>query len=573
MDRYNKNVMHMVNKMTLDQKIGALLTLGFAGTVVTNRVLDLVKTYHCGGFRLTPQGRGASANYVDPRTGKSVVHIKNDSGYKKGIGSPQCTAGEYKAVLNTLQEAARRRPLGIPLHLSTDQEGGESVNCGFPEVQLFPRSMGIRASGDSGYAYEAAKAVGRQCRAIGVTTLHSPNVDVNTDPANTEICARSYSDSAEEVAEYALQACRGFREAGIIATAKHFPGRGDSHVDAHFEVPVIHADADTLWNRELLPYRQLIAHKLIPSIMIAHTIYPALDPDHIATVSKRIITGLLRERMGFEGVITTDSMTMGGIATRYGVPQACALALEAGADLVLMKNQGSLVEETIEAIRTFVETGRISMEELDRKVYRILAMKYEYGLFHDSVNQPGELEKTLRDPQILRLSQDAAKKSVLVARDRRNLLPLSREEKILVVEQADLSRFVNLSCYPGILYQNCSRYNKNLVYLETGYVYDAEDLERIEKQIREFDTIILTNYFSKEKKPNTEIVKRIMAESGKKVILVTNTPYELTIPPEADTAVITFTTTVRNIEVVAAALFGEAQPEGEMPVSNGVSRE
>lgn len=564
----NKNVEHIIEKMTLDQKVGAVLTLGFGGTVVTARVLELIEKYHCGGFRLTPHGRSASANYVDPNTGKTVVSIKNDTGFKKGIPSPQCTAGEYKKLLLSLQERARRRPLGIPLHFSSDQEGGESVNCGFSEVQLFPRSMGVRAAGDSGYAYQVSNAVGRQCKAVGFTNLHSPNVDINVDPRNPEICTRAYSDKAEEVAEYALWACRGFRDAGIIATAKHFPGRGDSCVDAHFQVPVVSADEETLWNRELLPYRRLIEEDLIPSIMIAHSIYPALDPDNIATVSKKIITGLLREKMGFDGVITTDSMTMGGIATRYGVPQACAMALEAGADLVLMKSQGSFVEETISEIKKYIEMGRISLEELDNKVYRILNMKYTYGLFYPSAQEYEEPEATLRDPGILQLSKEAALKSVLIQRNRKQVLPLPKDKRILLIEQADLTRFVNLSCYPGILYQNCTRYASNLSYLETAYSYDEDDLKRIEEKISYFDTFIVTNYFTRGNRTNTEVVKKLIAMEGKTVILVTNTPYELTIPEAADTVILTFAPTVRNMEVVAKTLFGEIEPQGEMPVSN-----
>lgn len=568
MEKTNKNVINIVEKMTLDQKVGALLTLGFAGTVATGRIFEAIEKYHCGGFRLTPQGRSTGGNYVDPKTGKAVVSFKEDSGYKKGVPSPQCSAGQYKKVLESLQEAARKRPLGIPLHFSSDQEGGESVNCGFPEVQLFPRSMGVRASGDSGYAYEVSKAVGVQCKAVGFNCLHSPNVDVNTDPMNPEICARSYSDQAEEVAEYAEQACRGFKAAGMIATAKHFPGRGDSPVDAHFQVPVIDADKETLWNRELLPYRRLIEQDLIPCIMIAHTIYPALDPDNIATVSKKILTGLLRGEMRFKGVITTDSMTMGGIATRYGVAQACAMALEAGADLVLMKSQGSLVEETIAEIKSFIKDGRIPMEELDNKVYRVLSLKYEYGLFYSSRQDYEEPDQVLNDPGILKLSKDIALKSVLVSRNNAQALPLSKEENILLIEQADLQRFLNLSCYPGILYHNCEKYSSNITYLETEYTYDAEDLERIEKKMQDFDTIIVTNYFSRGRRSNTEKIEEMAAMKGKKVILVTNTPYELTIPKNADTVIVTFTTTVRNIEVVAGTLFGEMEPRGEMPVTN-----
>ena len=131
--------------------------------------------------------------------------------------------------------------------------------------------------------------------------------------------------------EYSEQTCRGFKEGGIVATGKHFPGRGHSAVDAHFQLPTIEVGRDVMMQRELLPYKNLIAKGLLPCIMIAHSVFPAFDPDNISTVSKKVITGLLREELGFEGVVTTDSMTMGAIASTYGVANACAMALEAGA--------------------------------------------------------------------------------------------------------------------------------------------------------------------------------------------------------------------------------------------------
>ena len=208
------------------------------------------------------------------------------------------------------------------------------------------------------------------------------------------------------------------------------------------------------------------------------------------------------------------------------------------------------------------------MEELDDKLYRILSMKYNYGFFHTTAADYEEPEKVLRDPGILAVSKEAALKSVLVARNDRGILPLSRDEKVLVIEQADLSRFTNLGCYPGILYQNCCNYGKEVSYLETAYTYDEDDLKRIDKAMEKCDTVVVTSYFTRGRKDNMDEIRKLAARKDKRVILVSNTPYELTIPKEADTVIVTFAATVRNIEVVAGTLFGEIRPEGEMPVSN-----
>ena len=374
-------IVNIITQMSEEQKIGALLTLGFTGTVVRPHIHDAIIKYHCGGLRLTPIAR-LFGSYVDPKSGKKIVDVTDTKGYKSEIPPPYPGAGQYARILDELSAAAASRPLSLPLHFSFDQEGGTSADFNFGGVNIFPKPMGIRAGGDPNFAYTVARALARQAKAVGFNWIHSPVLDVNTEPMNPEIYTRAYSDNAEVVAEYAAKTCEGLRDGNLIATGKHFPGRGHSAVDAHFEMPVIDVDKDTMMKRELLPYRELIRQDLLPSIMIAHSIFPAFDDVDIATVSKKILTGLLRDTLGFDGVITTDSMTMGGVAVRYGVANACALALEAGADLVLMKAENSLVGETVAKIQEFLKAGRISAGQLDEKVYRVLKLKYDYGLFN-----------------------------------------------------------------------------------------------------------------------------------------------------------------------------------------------
>lgn len=565
MKRDNQCINEIIGKMTLEQKIGALLTLGFCGTTPRQHIYDAILKYHCGGLRLTPSSR-LFGSYVDPKTGKNVVNVVDTKGYKAGVNPPAVTPSEYRDILAELQKTAQGRPLGLPLHFSFDQEGGTSADYRFGGVNIFPKPMGIRATGDPKLAYETAKAVSQQSLAVGFNWMHSPVLDVNNEPNNPEIYTRAYSDDAEEIAEYAEQSCRGFKEAGMIATGKHFPGRGASAQDAHFSIPQIDADWDTMWNRELLPYRRLIEKGLLPSIMIAHSIFPALDPDNVATVSPKILQGLLREKMGFEGVITTDSMTMGGIALRYGVANACAMALEAGADLVLMKAENSLVGETVDTIRSFVESGRISMEALDDKVYRVLNLKYEYGLFHAKAEQYDAPETYIHDARIQALSQLVAKKSILIQRDAEGVFPLNKEEKILVVEQMTQSPN-NIHWHPGMLFRHCLAGGANVEYLETDFDYAQEDKNAIEANLASYDTVIITSYYIRGKNGNAAYLEELFRKyADKKFILVTNTPYPLSIPKNARNILLTLATSPDNIKCTAKVLYGDMQPEGQYPV-------
>lgn len=564
MKRNDIFIKSLISKMDLDQKVGSLLTLGFSGTLARPHIYEAILKYNCGGLRLTP-GIRLFGSYVDPKSGNRVVDVVDSKGYKRGLNPPYPTASGYKSILDELKKAAASRPLSLPLHFSFDQEGGTSADFNFGGVNIFPKPMGLRATGDPGLAYRVAKAVCMQSRAVGFNWIHSPVLDINVDPENPEIYTRAYSDRVEDVIEYAEMSCRGFRDGGLVATGKHFPGRGASAGDAHFEIPVVNVDKDTLLHRELLPYQVLFEKGLLPAVMVAHSVFPAIDGDDVATVSKKVVTGLLREKLQFDGVICTDSMTMGGIALRYGVSGACVRALEAGADLVLLKAENGLVGETFHAVKHAAETGEIGEKDLDEKVGRVLSLKYEYGMFYPDPGNTESPETVIRNRGIVELSRLTAKKSVLVARDRKKLLPLTRSGKILVIEQ--IGKTPNdLFWHPALLYENCARYNGNADYLETTFTYDPEDRQNILDAVKDYDTIVITSYYLRGRRSNVEFISRLLQDKTKNYVVVTNTPYRISIPDGADTVVLTFATSPRNIESTAGTLFGEIRPEGEWPL-------
>ncbi len=553
----------LIQEMTLEQKIGATLTLGFAGTVPRKHIYEWITKYHCGGLRLSPIFR-KFGNYVNPLTGETVVDLTSVDKVKDQA-PPYMNGSDYKEILDELKEVAAKRPLGLPLHFSFDQEGGTSADYNFGGVNLFPKPMGLRASNDPSLAYEVAKAVSEQSLAVGFNFLHSPVLDVNVEPKNPEIYTRAYSDDATLVTEYAIASCKGLKEAGMIATGKHFPGRGDSPVDAHYELPVIDVDKETLKQRDLLPYRALIDKDLLPSIMIAHSIFPALDKDHVATVSKKIITGLLREEMGYKGVITTDSMTMGALAKRYGIANACAMALEAGCDLVLMKAENELVEETFQTIRDFVMEGRIPEEDLNKKVERILKMKMEYGMFEtrNQDNRPEEVNNRIRESG---LARRAALGATLPLRGSMKL-PLPKEGKTLIIEQINKNVPNDKYWHYGYLYQKCMQTGANVDLFEIDYMVSEEDTKTVMEAAGNYDYIVLTNFYVRSRTANNELVKELQKACPGKVIVINNTPYLLSAPENMENVITTLATTPENLQVVADMLYGETKPKGTWPLS------
>jgi beta-N-acetylhexosaminidase len=299
--------------------------------------------------------------------------------------------------------------------------------------------------------------------------------------------------------------------------------------------------------------------------MLAHSIYPAIDPDDVSTVSKKLITGLLREKMGFNGVITTDSMTMGGLATRYGVPQACAMTLAAGTDLVLMKAQNELVPQTFNAIKQFVEEGKITEEDLDAKLTRIFSMKMEYGLFETDPKQETPTE-VVNDTSLTDLARTVAAQSLLTLKDTGNMLPLSREEPFLLVEQETTKR-AHLLQHSGMMFKECLAYNPNLAFCETAFGYDEDDKARLDQSIQNYDTVVFTCFYDRaDACPAEHINALAMTYPEKNFIVFTNTPFAFSCPENADTIFCTFSVGPESLKAAARLLFGEAEPKGQFPV-------
>jgi len=326
-------------------------------------------------------------------------------------------------------------------------------------------------------------------------------------------------------------------------------------------------DFDTLWNRDLLPYRHLIERDLLPSIMLAHTIYPAVDPDLIATVSKKVVTGLLRDKMGYNGVITTDSMTMGAVATRYGVPEACAMSLAAGSDLLLMKAQNDLVGETFRTIKSYVLDGKISEADLDQKITRIFSLKQHLGLF--DVEAPRESPDDLvTDIRIKETEREIAEKCCMVLQQAPGVLPLATDKRFLLVEQVSTER-ANRWQFPGMMFKEATDFNRFTAFLEVGFSFDAEDKQRIRDLVPEYDTVVFTNFHDRADAENTPFLNEIMAASPEKTfVLITNKPFPMAIPDHAENVICTFGKTPQSIRAAVRILFGDLEPQGTLPLES-----
>ena len=567
---YSNWVDRQLGRMTLDQKIGQLMVFGFCGPVITPDVIELIQKYHVGGLRISQKFRMMTlAHDLKPGTVptpavKRSLHLPagrhRDFAYHSR--PVHCTAAEYAATLNRLREAALDRPLGIPLHLTIDQEGSASDDL-LSGQRLFPHPMGYAAAGDPDLAYRSALCVGRQARALGVNMIHSPVLDVNTNPDNPEIGTRAYSDDPQTVARFAVQTMKGLQAAGLVTTGKHFPGRGDSACDAHWSLPTVETDAETLRRVHLEPYRTLIAAGL-DAVMIANSSYPALGvSDRPAVVDSGIVTDLLRGELGFEGVITTDNMMMGGVLERFEISDAAVRCLQAGCDLILLRDESPLRLSVIDAVRDAVADGRLTEARIDASVQRILKMRWKMGLLADGGRvDAAHAGRLFNDPDVVRTATEAADRTVLCLRDKDRLLPLDPAQKVLLVEQIfPTHAFANdMYSHPGLLWEQMCRISAAVGSVEIPFAPHAADTARVLRRIPEADVLVMTNYYYHKAASSVSDLIRKAQAFGKPVIVVSNTPYAFGAPKDFPSVVVCFNPGApEHLAAVARMLY--AKPE------------
>ena len=563
----------ILSRMSLEQKIGQCVVIGMSGTIVTNDLREAILRYHAGGVRLSPFTR-IFRYFSDSKAKKQQIgadYVPSLQKIARAGAPPYFTPEEYAEQLNSLKRLAASRTPAIPLHMVIDQEGDTSKDMSRGGVVQFPSNLGLVAAKDMSLIYDVSKCIARQLKASGIDMIHSPVVDVNINPKNPEIGVRSFGDDPVFVAECAIAMMKGLQEEGIIATAKHFPGRGDSATDAHHSCPILDVDRKRLDAVELYPYRKLIEAG-VDAIMVAHCVYPALDSE-IATVSKKIITDLLRNELGFQGVVTTDSMTMGALIDKFGVGEACARALVAGADIVLMKAENHWRGEMFYTIKKWVEEGRLSEEELDAKVERILNLKYKYGLFDTMGIVPAEkAAEPYRDPWIIHTASRAARKAILIVKDELNALPLHTNRNILLINQLSTIKTPNDRFdHPALFSELMEEAIPTLQTYEMDFERNSEEENRLLAFVEQgnYDLILCTNYYDRAAKP--PLYPKILIEKGYPVVLITNTPYFIDavggLIPDAKSIVLNMNLTPEGFRVCRDVLLGRIAPEGEWPLT------
>jgi len=531
-----------INHMTLEEKVGQMLMPDFRtwkGKNVTQmqpEIAQLIKDYHIGG----------------------VILFRENT----------VSADQTIRLTRAYQDAAEKYGMLV----SVDQEGG--IVTRLQTGTDFPGNMALGATRSEELAGKVGKVIGEELQADGINMDFGPVMDVNVNPDNPVIGVRSFGADPQLVADLGKAYINGLHQTNTTSTAKHFPGHGDTAVDSHIGLPEVPYDMDRLQKVELYPFQQAM-NAGIDAIMTAHVTFPKIDDTKViskkdgteislpATLSYKVLTGLMREQMGFKGVIVTDAMNMGAIVENFGPVDAAIRAVNAGADILLMPVG---VEQVANGLYDAVSSGAIPESRIEQSVKRILTLKLNRSIVKPEVepnieDQVANALKVVGSPEHKQIEKEVAAKSItLVKNDQLLPLQVAKEDKIAVVGSSNY--------YVDSLFNEVKKHHDNVIYINTSTELTANQLN----QIKDAKYIIVGTYTSSVagRAPNASqmlMTKQLIA-TGKPVVAVgIRNPYDIMSYPNVGAYLVQYSYNKASFEASVNTIFGQNKPTGKLPVT------
>jgi beta-N-acetylhexosaminidase len=469
---------------------------------------------------------------------------------------------EQVAGLTSRLQAASLEPLLI----GADQEGGQLVVLG-DDTTPFPGNLALGATGSAELAREVGECLGRELAAMGVNIDYAPVCDVNSNPANPVVGTRSFGEDPARVGELAAALVAGLQSVGVAATAKHFPGHGNTSTDSHYGVPVVARDVAALEQHELPPFQAAIGAGA-RLVMIGHLAVPALtgQADLVATVSRAIVSGLLRERLHFSGVVISDALDMAAIGQGPQLTIEVIAAAAAGIDLMLFGPRGHDVEALLGGLALAIRRGLVSETETYASAERVLALK---GWVAGAPPRPPL--SMVGCHEHARVAARVAEESITLVRDTSHLLPLapSAEQRVVLVlpglanlTPADTSVYVRHT-----LAKHVSRYAARALTLEVAAEPSAEQIDSTLAQLADDDIVIVATANAYVVPGQIQLVRQLRERTARVIVVALRMPYDLQAFPSVGTYVCSYSAHEPSMRAVADVLFGARPARGRLPVS------
>ncbi|MFF4473726.1 glycoside hydrolase family 3 protein [Streptomyces sp. NPDC001599] len=541
----------IVSRMSVEAKIGQLFVPYFYGTSATSpsqfdqdrnlrelgvrTVAELIAKYHLGGVIYF---HGWTNNIQDPR--------------------------QIADLSNGVQRASLALPTPIPSLISIDQEHGVNVRIGSGATQL-PGAMALGAGRSLSDARTAGLISGTELAALGIRQNFAPVADVNVNPANPVINVRSFGADARAVGRMVAAQVTGYQQVGVVACAKHFPGHGDTGQDSHTGLPVITHTREE-WERvDAPPFRAAIAAG-VDSIMTAHLQVPALDPSNDpATLSPAILQGVLRDELGFDGVIVTDALNMQGVRTKYGDDRVPVLALKAGADQLLFPPD---IDVAYNGVLAAVRGGEITEERLDESVLRILRVKDKAGLFDGSpYASRKEVDRVVGARRHRLAAARIAERTTTLLVNEDEALPLRRRQRrLLVVGASPAFPTDDTRTTVPELAAAFDELGYRTSHLATGRTPDAAKIDEAVAAARGRDAVVVTTDNVSATSAQRTLVSRLLATGVPVVHLAVRNPYDIAHLGGVRASLASYCWTEVELRAAARVIAGRVEPRGKLPV-------
>ncbi|WP_405872543.1 glycoside hydrolase family 3 protein [Streptomyces sp. NBC_00005] len=546
----DKKLRALISRMTLEEKVGQLFVMrvyGHSATAPDQTDIDA---------NLKEIGVRTAAELIAKYRVGGIIYFT----WAHNTRDPHQIAD----LSNGIQRASLTQPRGLPVLVATDQEHGIVCRVGAPAT-LFPGAMAIGAGGSRKDAHTLGRVSGAELRAIGINQDYSPDADVNVNPANPVIGVRSFGADPDAVAGLVAAEVAGYRRSSVAATAKHFPGHGDTAVDSHYGFPVI-THSRELWEKlDAVPFRAAVDAR-IDSIMTAHIMVPALDDSgDPATLSHPILTGILRGELGYDGVVVTDSLGMEGVRTKYGDDRVPVLALKAGVDQLLNPPDLAVAWN---AVLKAVRDGELTEARLDESILRILKLKAGLRLFDEPYVSHGGVDRTVGTASHLAAADRIAERTTTLLVNKGRLLPLSRRthRKVLVVGADPASPSGTTGPPTGVLATALTELGFTATALSTGTAPSAATIATAVAAAREADAVVVGTYNVTAASSQKTLVEQLVATGRPVVAIAIRNPYDVAQLPSVPAHLASYSWTDVELRAAARVIAGKVAPRGRLPV-------
>ncbi|MFE9128772.1 glycoside hydrolase family 3 protein [Streptomyces sp. NPDC007148] len=540
----------LISRMTLEEKVGQLFVMRVYGHSATD-----------------PDQADIDANLqeIGVRTAAELIAKYRVGGIIYFTWAHNTRDPHQIADLsNGIQKASLDQPRGLPVLIATDQEHGIVARVGKPAT-LFPGAMAVGAGGSHADARTLGRISGAELHALGIRQDYSPDADVNVNPANPVIGVRSFGADPDAAAGLVAAEVKGYQSSGVAATAKHFPGHGDTAVDSHFGFPVI-THSRELWEQlDAVPFRAAIRAG-IGAIMTAHIMVPALDDSgDPATLSHPILTGILREELGYDGVVVTDSLGMEGVRQKYGDDRVPVLALKAGVDQLL--NPPSL-DVAWNAVLQAVRSGELTEARLDESLLRILRLKAGLGLLERPFVSDAGVDRTVGVPAHLRAADRIADRTTTLLVNDGRLLPLSRRAhpRVLVVGADPASPSGTDGPPTTVLADALTDLGFTATVLSTGTAPSPATIEKAVAAAGNADAVVVGTYNVTAASSQRTLVNQLVATGKPVVAIALRNPYDVAQLPDVKAFLASYSWTDVELRAAARVIAGRVRPRGKLPV-------